>query len=223
MVVTKQGGSCRSPGDGTERADQGVIGGKPVPGHLACIHDVSQATKYRVGEPMAAQIVPDPLDRVELRAVGRQLQQSDIAGHHQALAAVPAGTIEDHHGTSIGGDLTADLAEMVVMAAILQIGMISAAALPSDGPLVPVGRPLASGFTVRQGCAALSAMQRDCVRAPGCHPQREGEDPAQGKSRAELHVHCAARLGKARPAKDCYRLDRLLCESDCTQDAQPSG
>jgi hypothetical protein len=42
------------------------------------------------------------------------LQQSDIAGHHQALAPVPAGTIENHHGMSIGGDLTADLTEMVV-------------------------------------------------------------------------------------------------------------
>jgi len=30
------------------------------------------------------------------------------------LAAVPAGPIEDHHGMSIGRDLTADLAEMVV-------------------------------------------------------------------------------------------------------------
>ena len=47
---------------------------------------------------MAAQIVPNPLDRIELRAVRRQLQQSDIIGHHETSAAVPTGTIEDHHG-----------------------------------------------------------------------------------------------------------------------------
>src|SRR5215471_14758405 len=38
------------------------------------IHDVCQAGKHRVGEPMAAQIVPNPLDRIELWAIGRQLQ-----------------------------------------------------------------------------------------------------------------------------------------------------
>lgn len=63
---------------------------------------------------MAAQIVPNPLDRIELRAVRRQLQQSDIAGHHETLASVPAGTIEDHHGMGISGDLATDLAEMMV-------------------------------------------------------------------------------------------------------------
>src|SRR5882762_3706865 len=81
-------GRSWSPGDRAERADQAVVGGEPVPGHLAGIHDLGQAGKYRVGEPMAAQIVPNPLDRIELRAVGRQLQQSDIAGHHETLASV---------------------------------------------------------------------------------------------------------------------------------------
>ena len=52
---------------------------------------------------MAAQIVPNPLDRVELRAVRRQLQQSDIAGHHETLAPVPTGTVQDHQGMGIAG------------------------------------------------------------------------------------------------------------------------
>src|SRR4051812_19619638 len=65
-------GRSRSPADRAERADQGVIGGEPVPRRLAGIHDVRQAGKYRVGEPVAAQIVPNPLDWIELRAVGRQ-------------------------------------------------------------------------------------------------------------------------------------------------------
>ena len=42
---------------------------------------------------MAAQIVPNPLDWIELRAVRRQLQQRDIGGYHETLAAVPAGTM----------------------------------------------------------------------------------------------------------------------------------
>src|ERR1700722_8603777 len=65
-------GRSRSPGDRAERADQAGVGGEPVPRHLAGVHDVGQATKYRVGEPVAAQIVPNPLHWIEFRAVGRQ-------------------------------------------------------------------------------------------------------------------------------------------------------
>src|SRR6202030_569615 len=39
--------------------------------------------------------------------------QSDIAGHHQSIAVVPTGTIEDHHSMGISGDLAADLAEVM--------------------------------------------------------------------------------------------------------------
>jgi hypothetical protein len=49
--------------------------------------------------------MPNPLDPIELRAVGRQLQQSDIAGDYQALAPVPTSTIEDHSGMSLSGHL----------------------------------------------------------------------------------------------------------------------
>src|SRR6266404_8159761 len=48
------------------------------------------------------------------QSLGRQLQQSDIAGHHESVASVPAGTIEDHYGMGIVGDLAADLAEVMV-------------------------------------------------------------------------------------------------------------
>ena len=68
-----ESGEKPEPRDRAERADQTVVGGEPVLGHLAGIHDVRQADKHRVGEPMAAQIMPNPLDRIELRAVRRQL------------------------------------------------------------------------------------------------------------------------------------------------------
>src|SRR5207237_8673490 len=57
-------GRSGGPGDGAEGADQAGVGGEAVPGPLTGVHDVRRATKYRVGEPVAAQIVPDPLDRV---------------------------------------------------------------------------------------------------------------------------------------------------------------
>jgi len=88
-----------------------MVGGEPVSRHLAGIHHVGQADKHRVGQPMTAQIVPNPLDRIEFRTVRRQLQQRDISGYYKSLAAVPAGAIEDHHGMGIGSDLAADRAE----------------------------------------------------------------------------------------------------------------
>jgi len=63
--ATYRAGEAGAQGDRAERADQAVVGGEPVPGHLARIHDVRQARKHRIGEPMAAQIVPNPLDRVD--------------------------------------------------------------------------------------------------------------------------------------------------------------
>jgi hypothetical protein len=36
---------------------------------------------------------------------GGSCNKSDIAGHYQALAVVPTGTIEDYHGMGIAGDL----------------------------------------------------------------------------------------------------------------------
>ncbi len=40
----------------SQASDQAMVGGEPVPGRLAGIHDVRQAPKYRVGEPVAAPL-----------------------------------------------------------------------------------------------------------------------------------------------------------------------
>src|SRR5947209_5726989 len=40
--------------------------------------------------------------------------KGDIVRHRQSLAPVPTSAIQDHYGMGIGGDLAADLAEMMV-------------------------------------------------------------------------------------------------------------
>ena len=73
-----------------------MVGGEPVPGHLAGIHDVRQAGKDRVGEPMAAQIVPNPFDRIELRAVILPLNRGQQWARSRPPAVqsiVPFGTV----------------------------------------------------------------------------------------------------------------------------------
>jgi hypothetical protein len=66
--------STIAQGLGSKRTDALRLGVGNALEILAGIHDVRQAGKHRIGEPMAAQTVPNPLDRVELRAVRRQLQ-----------------------------------------------------------------------------------------------------------------------------------------------------
>jgi len=49
--------------------------------------------------------MPDALDWIELRAVGRQRQQGNVVGYRQRLAVVPAGAIEDQQGVGRSADL----------------------------------------------------------------------------------------------------------------------
>jgi hypothetical protein len=49
-----------------------------------------------------AQVEPDPLDRVQLRAVGGLDQQGDVDRDLEGMALVPAGTVEDQDEVNVG-------------------------------------------------------------------------------------------------------------------------
>jgi len=86
-----------------------------VPGSAARVDDVVIGVEDPVAERVAAQVGPDVLDRVQLRAVGRQVQQGDVAGHAQLVAVlVPAGTVEDEHGVGARCHDSADLGQVQV-------------------------------------------------------------------------------------------------------------
>lgn len=51
---------------------------------------------------VAAQIVPEVFDRIELRRVGGQLDQADVGRYFQSLARVIAGAIPDQDGLYAG-------------------------------------------------------------------------------------------------------------------------
>ena len=53
-----------------------------------------------MAEPAVAQVLPHPLDRVELGAVGWQRDQGQVRRHDQLLADVPAGAVE--HQRDVG-------------------------------------------------------------------------------------------------------------------------
>jgi hypothetical protein len=62
-----------------------------------------------VREEAFAQVEPDPLDRVELRAVGRQRQEGDGVGHAEPVRHVPAGLVEEEDGVYAGLELLGEV------------------------------------------------------------------------------------------------------------------
>jgi len=98
-------------GDGT---DARWIGHQRVPGVFAGVLDCLVAVPDAQAELVAAQILPDVLDRVQFGCVGRQRQQGDVVGDGQTLAGlVPSGAVAHEHGMSARRDLAADLAQML--------------------------------------------------------------------------------------------------------------
>ena len=64
-----------------------------------------------MGKVSLAQVKPEPLDRVELRRVGRQRHQGEIVGDDQGAGAMPARLVEHEHGMSVRGNLGRQLGQ----------------------------------------------------------------------------------------------------------------
>jgi hypothetical protein len=62
------------------------------------------ADQDAVAEPSLAQVKPDTLDRIEFRAVGREVEQGQVRGHLEVGADVPASPVENEHGVRAGRD-----------------------------------------------------------------------------------------------------------------------
>jgi len=62
-----------------------------------------------------AQELPDVLDRIEFRTIGRQMEQTDVVRHLQLVSRlVPAGAVEHQHGMMAIGDVPTDFGQMQV-------------------------------------------------------------------------------------------------------------
>ena len=59
-----------------------------------------------------AQVLPDVLDRVQLRRARGQPDRRDVGRHSQLWRRVPTGAVEDEDGVRAGGDLGGDLVEV---------------------------------------------------------------------------------------------------------------
>ena len=75
---------------------------------LQDIFDVVEFPKGKVREPFFADLLPEVLDGIELRAVGWQAYQPHVVGHLEIPSLVPAGAVEhqeDEFVSMTPGDL----------------------------------------------------------------------------------------------------------------------
>lgn len=77
--------------------------GELTPGSADGIDDGDVSLVHPVRQMSLTQIEPDPLDRVELRRVGRQAEQRHIGRHHEVVAGVPPGAVEGHDDVLVFG------------------------------------------------------------------------------------------------------------------------
>ena len=85
-------------------------------------------------EEALAQVEPDPLDRVELGAVGRQDDEGDAGRHDEVAARMPAGAVEHHDEMRVrrpgGGDM---VEEELALAAVITAGSTRVTSSPVAG------------------------------------------------------------------------------------------
>ncbi|KAL5684474.1 hypothetical protein EMGR_001227 [Emarellia grisea] len=67
-----------------------------------------------MGELVAAQVLPDVLDGIELRRVGRQDHNGNRVGNDEGITLVPAGAVHDQDGVSPRCHGAGDLDQMRV-------------------------------------------------------------------------------------------------------------
>jgi hypothetical protein len=106
----------------------------------AVIEDVALGSEDPVGEPIAAPVLPDILDRIEFGAFGRQRQEGDVGRHNKLVRAMPSGLPAwSRISTACAPGVTALAisAKCRIIAALLQRGRTRAAPVPRGGQIAP--------------------------------------------------------------------------------------
>lgn len=82
---------------------------------------------------VASQVVPEILDGVEFRRVGRQRDQGDVRRDLESLGGMVAGLIPDQDGVNVGAQLLGELLKEVIDHGGIQMGRQQSDALTRAG------------------------------------------------------------------------------------------
>src|ERR1700724_2847805 len=85
-----------------------------IAGITTGVEDPRISVPDAVAEPVAAQILPEVLCRVQLRRVGWKWQEHDVVWHDETRRTVPAGTVEDQQSDGAEADALANFNQMLV-------------------------------------------------------------------------------------------------------------
>jgi len=92
--------------------DGAGLGDEPSRSVAGGIDDVVVGVEDAVGQPGLAQVLPDVLDRVELRGALGQQDHGDVLRDFESWGGVPAGAVEEQHGIGAAFDGAGDLVEV---------------------------------------------------------------------------------------------------------------
>src|SRR3954464_9219119 len=93
-----------------------------VPGLTAGLDDGVIVLEPAVREEAFAQVEPDALDRVQLGAVRRQRNRSDVGGDDEVLGAMPSGLVHDQQTWTSGARVLEKSSRKRIIALVLAFG-----------------------------------------------------------------------------------------------------
>src|SRR5829696_5802999 len=93
-----------------------------APGLAGRLDDGLVALEDAVREPVLAEVLPDVLDRVELRGARGQEDERDVLRHGEPGCGVPAGAVEEQHGVGAAPNHARDLVEVELHGLAVGIG-----------------------------------------------------------------------------------------------------
>ncbi len=184
-------------GDFVGEVDQGV------PRGAAGIDDGLFVVVDPVGEKVLAQVLPDVLDRVELRRVARQRQQCDSVGDIEASAVVPAGLVEDDDGMGARRDVMADLLEVLVHGPAVGMGQ-------DEG-----GADIALGAHGTEQIGGGVASVARCARAAAARRPDPGQRALLADPGFVLEPHLDRLAGGAFRQRGAHQLGEVFLNACC--------
>ena len=106
--------SCYDPGTHTDGHDPPGLIETAFPGVAAEVDDLLKRPEHTVRQPGVAHELPEVPDGIQLWRARRDWQDGDVGRHHEPGAGVPAGPIEQRHGTGAWRHGLGDGREVVV-------------------------------------------------------------------------------------------------------------
>src|SRR4051812_28681244 len=132
-TTKSRGSEPVSPVPQADGHDEPGLIGELVPRLAAVVENVAVGGEDPVGDPVLAHVLPEVLDGVQLRRLGRKRHEGDGGGDHKFLRLMPAGLVHEDEGMRPGCDRLRNLLQVQGHALRGAAGQNQAGALARSG------------------------------------------------------------------------------------------